>query len=231
MLGVVAIFGYSGCTAVGFVVGASIDARTSDYDTIAGSNAASVEWGKEITLTKKTGEELRGEFLGVGMLADSQYARLYNECREKHKKEFSLPALGDTVSIVTLKPPKEYKAQFLGFDNQYIWVRMRQWWPNRQQIDMGKIDRITDRNGNLIEAGRLINLSSAGEIPALSTLALKTSSDTLHVPTPMVGRIVVLADKNAKWTGLVLGALIDVAIIVATARPGAYGLPGWSWPK
>jgi hypothetical protein len=230
LLGTVAIFGYSGCSVIGLCVGASIDNRRPDYDTIPGSHVASVKPGKDIRLTKKTGEQLEGKYLGLGTLADSQYAPLYNECRERYKKEFLLPALGDSISTVTRESGKEYKGEFLGFDNQYIWLRARRWWPNAVRIDMSALDRITDRNGNLIEVGRLISLSSAGEIPALSAVALKADSDTLHIPTLAIDRIEVPVDKNARWEGLALGAVIDVAIsaafIAAIVSPWDWG-PVW----
>jgi hypothetical protein len=232
LLVVSAIFGYSGCTAIGFCIGAAIDSDKPDYDTIPGWRAASIERGKDITLTKKTREELKGKYLGLEGLADSQYARLYNECRERYKKVISLPALGDSISIVTLTPAKEYKAEFLRFDNQYIWVRTIDMWRATKRIHMGEIDSITDRNGNLIEVGRLVSLSSGGEIPALSAVALKTNSDTLHIPTPAVDRIEVPADKNAKWVGLVTGVLIDAAIIALLgSRFRGLDLEGWRWAK
>jgi hypothetical protein len=217
LLGTVAILGYSGCSVIGLCAGASIDNARPDYDTIPGSHVAIIERGKDIKLTMKTGEELKGEYLGVGRPADSQYARVYNEYRERYKKELLLPALGDSISTVTLESAKECKGEFLGFDNQYIWLRARMWPPNRVRIDMSVLKRITDRNGNLIEVGRLITLSSAGEIPALSGVALKANSDTLCIPNPEVDRIEVPVDKNAKWMGLGVGVVIDAVIIVAIA--------------
>ena len=232
LLGTMAILGYSGCTAIGFCGGAIIDSQKSDYDTIPGSHVASVKSGKDIRLTKKTGEDLKGKYLGLETLDYSLYARLYNECRERHKKEFSLPALGDSISIVTLTPAKEYKAEFLRFDNQYIWVRTIDMWKATKQIHMGEIDSITDRNGNLIEVRSLINLSSAGEIPGLSAVVLNTNSDTLRIPTSAVDRIEAPADKNAKWVGLAAGVLIDAAIIVlAVSSLRGLGSGGWSWAK
>jgi hypothetical protein len=227
----VAILGYSGCTAIGFGVGAIIDSQKPDYDTIPGWYATSVWRGEDIRLTKKTGEELKGEYLGLETLADSQYALVYNKFRDKYEKEISLPALGDSISIVSLKPAKEYKGKFLGFDDQYIWLRTGIW-GSTQPIDMNKIDGITDRNGNPIEVGRLISLSSAGKIPALSTVALKTNSETLNIPTPAVDRIEIPVDKNAKWVGLGTRVIIDLAIIVFfSGQLHDLGSGGWSWSK
>jgi hypothetical protein len=229
LIGTVAIFEYSGCTAIGFGVGAIIDSQKPDYDTIPGWYATSVWRGEDIRLTKKTGEELNGKYLGLEALGDSQYAPVYNECRDKYKKEISLPALGDSISVVSLKPVKEYKGKFLGFDDQYIWLRTGIW-GSTQPIDMKKIDGITDRNGNPIEVSRLISLSSAGMIPAVSTVVLETNSNTLHIPTLAIDRIEVPVDKNARWEGLALGAVIDVAIsaafIAAIVSPWDWG-PVW----
>jgi hypothetical protein len=163
LFGTVAIFGYSGCSLVLFTAGSIVDSGTPDFETIPAWNAASIEGGQGIILTKKTGEELKGEYLGLRTPADSQYTRVYNEYREKHKKEFSLPALFDTISIVTLEPAKEYKGEFSGFENQYMWIRiMGISGIMREKIDMKKLEKITDRTGNLIEVQKLIDLSSGG---------------------------------------------------------------------
>jgi hypothetical protein len=216
LFGIVAIFGYSGCSIIGLCAGASIDNARSDYDTIPGSHVASVELGKDITLTKITGEELKGEYLGLRTPADSQYARVYNEYREKHKKEFSLPALFDTISIVTLEPPKEYKGEFSGFENQYMWIMvMGVSGIMREKIDMNKLEKISDRSGNLIEVQKLIDLSLGGKIPAPYTeVTLRTDSDTTRIPTASVSRIEIPNSKTARWYGLALGACIDIIVCI-----------------
>ncbi len=93
------IFGYSGCTAIGYGIGAAIDSHKQDYDTIPGWRAASIKRGRDITLTKKNGEELKGEYLGLDTVAVSQYAQWYNESHEKYEKNVQLPALGDSISF------------------------------------------------------------------------------------------------------------------------------------
>jgi hypothetical protein len=213
-----AIFGYGGCTAIGYSIGAGVDNNTPDYHTIPGCGAGSIERGKDITLTKKNGEEVKGEYLGLDTVAVSHYARWYNESREKCRKDVLLPGLGDSISFTLPKHAKEYKGEFLGFDNQYILVRLMEIREMvNEKIDMNKLERITDRNGHLIEVGKLKNLSSEGKIPALSavTVTVKTDSDTLHVPAAAVDRIEIPNDKYAKWVGLGVGAVIDVAILVA----------------
>jgi hypothetical protein len=177
-----------------------------------------------MTLTKKTGEELKGEYLGVETLADSQYAPLYNECRERYKKEISLPALGDSISTVTLEFAKEHKGEFSGFENQYMWFRvMGISGIRKEKIDMTKLEKITDGSGNLIEVEKLINLSLGGKIPALYTeVTLRTDSDTTRIPTASVSRIAIPHAKGARWMGLALGACIDAVIIAAVAS-------GWEW--
>jgi hypothetical protein len=214
LFGTVAIFGYSGCTAIGFGIGAAIDSHRPDYDTIPGWSAASIERGKDIKLTMKTGQELKGEYLGLGRPADSQYARVYNEYRENHKKEFSLPALGDSISIVTLEPAKQCKVEFSGFENQYMWIRvMAISGIERGKIDMNKLEKITDRSGNLIEVQKLIDLSLGGKIPAPYTeVTLRTDSDTTRIPIASVSRIEIPNSKTARWYGLALGACIDIIV-------------------
>jgi hypothetical protein len=217
-----AIFGYSGCTAIGFGIGAAIDSSKPGYDTIPGWRAASIKRGKDITLTKNNGEELKGEYLGLDTVAVSQYAQWYNESREKCQKDVLLPGLGDSISFTFLKPAKECKLEFVGFDNQYICVRLMgiRGMVNGK-IDMNNLERITDKNGNLIELQKLKTLCSEGKIPALSAVMVrtavmvKTNVDTIRVPTATVSQIEIPSDKNAKWVGLGIGAVVDVAIVVA----------------
>jgi hypothetical protein len=214
LFGTVTVFGYCGCSLVGLTAGSIVDSRTPDFDTIPAWNASSIEQGKDIKLTKKTGEELKGQYLGLRTPADSQYALVYNEYREKHKKEFSLPALFDTISIVTLEPAMESKGEFLGFENQYMWIRvMGISGIMREKIDMNKLEKIAERSGNLIEVQKLIDLSLGGKIPAPYTeVTLRTDSDTARVPITSVSRIEIPNSKTARWYGLAFGACIDVIV-------------------
>jgi hypothetical protein len=224
-----AIFGYSGCTAIGYGIGSAIDSHKQDYDTIPGWRAAGVERGKNIALTTRNGEELKGEYLGLDTVTTSQYARWYNDNREKYQKEVPLPALGDSIIFSILKPAREYKGEFLGFDNQCICVRLLGAF---RKYNMNYLERISDKNGNLIELQKLKNLSSEGKIPALSAVMVrtavmvKTNVDTIRVPTATVSQIEIPSDKNAKWIGLVIGAVVDVAI-VAVSNMNRDG--NWNW--
>ena len=272
LLGIGAIFGCSGCTAIGFGIGAAIDSSKPAYDTIPGWRAGSIERGKDITLTKKNGEELRGEYLELDTVAASQYAQWYNESREKYEKDVLLPGLGDSISFTFLKPAKEYKSEFLGFDNQYILVREFRGMVNEQidmsdlewitdkngnvievrklrnlssrgkipaasavmvneQIDMNNLERITDKNGNVIEVRKLKNLSSEGKIPAASTVVVKTNVDTIRVPTATVSQIEIPSDKNAKWAGLGIGAVVNLAIVMAVyiSMSNTFMVGNWNW--
>jgi hypothetical protein len=216
LLVVGAIFGNSGCTAIGFGVGAAIDSSKPDYVTIPGWRAASIKRGKDIKLTKNNGEELKGEYLGLDTVAVSQYAQWYNESREKCQRDVLLPGLGDTISFTVLTRAKEYKGEFLGFDNQYILVRLVVIGGMvNEKIDMNNLERITDKNGNLIEVRKLKDLSLEGKIPVASTMTVKTNVDTIRVPIAAVSQIKIPNEKNAKWVGLGIGALVDVAIVVA----------------
>ena len=223
LLGIGAIFGYSGCTAIGYGIGAAIDSSKPDsYDTIPGWRAESIERGKHITLTKRNGEELKGEYLGLDTVAASQYAQWYDESREKYDKDFLLPALGDSITYTFLDRAKEYKGEFLGFDNQYICVRlMGIRGIVNGKIDMNNLERITDKNGNLIDVGKLKNLSSEGKIPALSAVrvTVKTDSDTLHVPMAAVARIAVPSEagvRDGKRKGFILGGGTGMGLISYT---------------
>jgi hypothetical protein len=208
------IFLLSGCTAIGFGIGAIIDSNKSDYDTIPVWHAASIERGKDITIVKKSGEVVKGKYIGLDTVATSQYAQSYDEIREKYQKDIALPVVGDSISFSVLKPANEYRGEFLGFDYPYLWVRLT---GIRgivsQKIDMTNLGRITDKNGNLIETGKIKNLFSEWKLPTESRVTVKTDADITHIPTAMVARIEIPNAKDATLRGLVLGALCDVGFI------------------
>jgi hypothetical protein len=274
LLGISAIFGYSGCSAIGFGIGGAIDSHKPDYDTIPGWRAASIQWGKHIALTEKNGEEVKGEYLGLDTVAVSEYAQWYNQSREKYNKDVLLPMLGDTISFTFLKPPTEYEGEFLGFDNQYILVKLTEikrmvneridmgdleWITDKngnvievrklkslssqgktptvssvmmnEQIDMNNLETITDKNGNVIEVRKLESLSLEGKIPSASTVKVRTGGDTIRVPTATVSHIEIPSDKNAKWVGLGIGSVVDMAIVVAVviSMSNTSSLLGGNW--
>jgi hypothetical protein len=234
LFGTAAVFGYTGCSVVFYTIGAHGDSSKPDFDTIPSWNAANIERGKDIKLATISGEELKGEYLGLDMVAASQYAKSYNEVQERYQKDIPLPALGDSISFIILNSEEEHRAEFSGFENQYMWVRvMAISGIMREKIDMNKLEEIRDRSGNLIDVQKLINLSSGGKIPALYTeVTLRTDSDTTRIPTASVSRIEIPNSKSARWIGLALGACIDAAIIAAVATPNLlWGSSSWSKVK
>jgi hypothetical protein len=66
LLVVGAIFGYSGCTAIGFGIGAITDSYKPDYDTIPGWRAGSIKRGNDITLTKEEWGRAEGRVSRTG---------------------------------------------------------------------------------------------------------------------------------------------------------------------
>ncbi|MEO6038057.1 MAG: hypothetical protein ABIQ93_06555, partial [Saprospiraceae bacterium] len=69
LLGLLFLLPYYGCTALGFVIGASIDKRQPKKElNIQGWEVATLRRSAKITIYRKDNQPLRGHYIGVGKM-------------------------------------------------------------------------------------------------------------------------------------------------------------------
>lgn len=89
-------------------------------------------------------------------------------------------------------------------------------------VAISDIDKIIDKDGNMVKGEILDSLASMGQIPFLSVVAVQDSTGRKLVSIDQINQIETLNKRHAKWIGLGIGTTIDAdvitfAVIVAVA--------------
>ena len=224
----------SGCSLIGFGVGSIIDASKSDSLLIPGWRIETIKPGEGIRVLLKNGEEVRGTYMGHNPIPQEKYAARYADFQRSKQEELSIPALGDSITI-TLESGTQGKRLLLGFDHQYLSGKLKQEADSALGLSsyiisvkhmhdttsgmvfLHRVDKIVDSRGNEVKGKILQRLAYQREIPLLSSLAVKQQIKTVHIPMEEVYQIEVPKKGNLKWTGLAIGAAVDVLVIIILA--------------
>lgn len=138
----------SGCSLIGLGIGAKSDASKPDQVTISGEKLKAIKLGTPINVILKSGNKLSGKYSGLARVSQEEYAKSYAKCREQNREEIMLPALNESVTIVTVTR-KQYECEFLGFDHATMWIRLREKTIS-QKMPLKMIRNIMDSNENII---------------------------------------------------------------------------------
>lgn len=234
---VAVILAISGCSVIGFTIGAISDASKPDTITVPGWELELVETGRPIRVTLKNGDWVEGRFAGIAHLPEAEYVKTYGTFRDENLDELILPAWGDTI-IITMKNQVEGHRQFLGFDYYYAQVREETKAISELgagahvvyvsvvddtvtgQVLVSEIEKITDKGRNQLKGEDLRWFLAQGQTPLLSAITVEGLTDTTHIPMDQVLQIEVKTKKTGAKTGFLAGAFLDVIIIAVALVSG-----------
>ena len=222
----------NGCSVIGLGIGAISDSAKPDSLTVPGWEVQTVKPGREIKLTLRDGERLTGKFAGVDSVPEGQYVQRYTVCREQTGKETPLPALGEKIDV-TLNSGVQGERELLGFDYQYAAAKTKgkevptpvtshcaisvrhPGNTTSGNVLVSDIERIVNKEGEVIKGPTLERLVSGGQVPFLSAIAIHGLSGRRQIGMEQVKRIELKNKKRDKWKFAAFGALFDVTLIIA----------------
>jgi hypothetical protein len=144
------------------------------------SKAESMSLGTHVTVILRSGVRMVGEYAGLSRVSSEKYAEIYAESRERNKEEVMLPALGESVILVT-KGGKRYSCELLGFNFNYLLIRYSGK-TETSTIKIRVLKNIINSNGNAIAKDKVIDLISKGKIPNVSSgIALRGKSGPVQI--------------------------------------------------
>ena len=214
-----AIFQLSSCSLIGLGIGAISDASKPDQATIQNHQLVAIKPGTICYITLRNEERLIGKFIGIDRVPEDEYAENYAKSRKQNRDVVFLPALGDSI-ILKLTPEKQLKGNLLGFDFNYVAVQLNGG-TEPGLVDLRSITTIMDSDGNLIEGKTIRNLISEGRIPLMSAIVIQNlfqnENDSTRVTMDEVSQIELQVKKSGKLTGFLVGAAVDVAVVIYLA--------------
>jgi hypothetical protein len=205
---------FMGCTVIGFGLGAASDSGKTDYQCCTVKELSEKQKGSVIKVIKKNGEELQGKLIGLEKRDEKEYLEDYNQIKKRGINEDSLPALGETL-ILLISAGKEINCRLVGFD--YDGIIVTEEGSNvysKGRFQSLKEAEIIDGEGNKIEVPGLERMIETGKIPVLSVLKIQTASGEININPVEISVILMVNKKDGKIKGLVLGAIVDCALLI-----------------
>lgn len=225
-------FQFSSCSLVGLGIGAASDAsKPPNKKTVQYPHAIGIKPGTNCSIILKNNEKVTGKFLRIDRLSGNQYAARYANRQQQDSAISILPAPGERV-VVKLKTEAQQKVRLLGYDGYLSGYELASIAVNLYGTDgptfveWGHIATIIDSAGNSVGTEAISKLISEGRIPLMSELVVRSKKRQFtRVPVDEVNQIEIKS-FSGKEVGLLIGAAVDIAAIVAVsiaASKNAFG--------
>jgi hypothetical protein len=213
---VVWVWQFCGCSVIGLGIGAWSDSRKPNNAIFPGWELEKVKPGQKVILLLRDGNQVKGKFVDLEKMGEKEYAETYQKLVEQKPDGVVLPAIGDTVSIIE-KFEKKLNCEFFGFDFDHITVREM----GRNlisQINLNNVKKIEQSDGSVVDETTLKRLLFEGKIPLRSFIVLENESGNTKNKIENVKEIQIPVKKNGKLRGFLIGAAIDVVVIIVVIK-------------
>jgi hypothetical protein len=219
LLATCAAFHLTSCSLVGFLGGSIMDAAIPDEHIFSPAGVDSIKRGWIIHVKRTDGTTASGEFLGSATTTDETYAALYREFVATSPLGKLMPALGDSVRIIThgALGRGEQSGQFIGLSEGALRMQSKKY-KGDVGVVLGSIDTVYHPRGPMIRGDTLRRYAADGEVPMATVktrLLLSGDNGTAFIPIDEIRDIRFPDSNNRKWWGLGIGAALDAALIIS----------------
>ena len=207
---------FTGCTAIGYGVGAFIDSRGSHrLRQVEARKRFALENGVRVRLVLRDGSDVRGRYAGLVRVAAASYADRYEAWRAGQGD--AAPRIGEEVRIERANGHVR-RAEFAGFDNAGVSVRGGN--PNRPPVvAWEELAALTSPRGTLT-GDELRVARDAGALPLAVMLAVRTPDGARRLVDPQdVAGVDATPPQHAAIYGATLGLTADIVVLIVTIRP------------
>ena len=110
MSGLGLVFLFSGCSIIGFGLGAAGDASTPKYKNVSISQIGELKTNDKIELALKNGSLIQGKYAGQTFIEVEGYSEKYEKSRNQLRGRIVLPEIGDSVRVefISQSPDREF---------------------------------------------------------------------------------------------------------------------------
>ena len=211
----------NGCTAIGFGIGYYIDMQAKGIDIPFHSGLDSLDFKDEIQITLQDGSIKQGKFCGLSAVSDEEFLNYYPEIRTEDLRGFSLPEIGDTLTIY-LKPAESQESEPLLFDRftlrsfesgNHTYLKVRYFSDvAAETINLNQIHKITDQSGNDIDIDDLNSFIHEGGLNSVTCLNLTDKYTRQKIRVVDIQNIRLFPKQNAVTNYTGIGLVLDLVI-------------------
>ena len=213
----VLLMGSAGCSLVGFGIGAAIDASHPDEYFMGPRAPDSISPGTTVDIVQLDSSVVSGEYLGVDPLPEQTYSVSYGHYRSTSPLRLALPALGDSLCVVTRSTARHGRVEglFQGFSAGAVRIYLK---GLRQTatVDLDLIDSLVHGEIAIVNMDTLRRELASGTLPVLTPAVLvQQEQERLSIP---LGSIRGICTRYARpWRYILGGAGLMCDIILAFA--------------
>lgn len=216
---------FSGCSAIGFLIGSGVDGGKSERDTITVSQLESLQTSDKIEIRNKNETELRGKFIKLEPLSEREFADAYEEFRVNHAAE-RFPRLRDTLIVQRRFSNSSFRYRFEGFVPGRLVTRQISD-GEKVMLLIARLETISNTDGGPVDLTTWIQMLNSNSVPFVSSLVVKTDSSEVNVNINDIMIVERTNLRNAKWVGLALGLAADVGVVAyAVSNMRSFGIGG-----
>jgi hypothetical protein len=199
--------------------------RPSGYATIPGLIRDTLNPGSTITVYLNDGKFIQGEYIGVKLISNEEYAEQYERFLENLSDSVYFPKLHDTVTL-WFNWKERPKVEFLGFRfKQIVYVDIE---TNKiEAVFLFGFNKIYNDQDRCLNAKEVKILMDENAIPDMTSVILAVNIETHEIPTNTIKLIKINARNNmgrvAGTTGAyccIVGAVASALIIVPMVIAG-----------
>jgi hypothetical protein len=206
---------FSGCSLIGFTIGALSDAGSPNEYNLTPTGVDSIEVGSTIEVTKTDSTIISGHFEQLDAVRNEQYSAKYKSAMNSLPIGNQMPALGDSILIVTheVSGRKTYNGQLLGFKEGVIRVSDND---VPVSVHLDAVDTLYHKT-SVVRGDVLRYHMNNGDIPFLSiktALVMNNERGTERIPLTDILKVRELVSHHGALIGLGMGAAIDVTYVI-----------------
>lgn len=205
-IGAAVILNIHSCSVIGYGIGAMADSSQPDKNSIDFAQLKTMTPSFPVVIIMRDSNQINGKYLGTEMIPVSEYAEAYSQTRETMKAIHYLPALGDSFDL-----PSKEKVSFFGFDRDRILFKDKRGTIRGGSI--ANIDSLVDCGGNITDFKIVNKLIEEGKIPLVTAINIMDATETKRIRLDNIEEIQIMAKKQGRLTGFLIGAVIDLLMI------------------
>jgi hypothetical protein len=193
----------SGCTAIGYGIGAATD--DLDLDAVADSARLASCAGRSAELELIDGPTLTGTIVGYGSVTPEEYVRALRRWRQRGVTISEAQELGDSVSAIGYRGDTIVVGAFGGFTGGGIIV-------GGASVALRELSSLRDAGGHEL-LPELLALSMLGRVPVATGLVIETDSGRVALDPRSIRVVDVDDDGVGRGLGTAVGLILDILAV------------------
>lgn len=202
----------TGCTVIGAAIGGS-NSTTKEVGTVE----RPLTRGSKIAISvRDQAKSIIGVYRSTNRLSETKYLHAFEAAVNLNPAVANLPKPGDLIEVSASLGSLPLTGLFQMFDRAgTLFLEIQLVDLTTRRVAVTEELRVTDRIGRTRTGNDLMVLSSLGQLPLGSQVQIVRAGKLVEIPSQNIVEIRTVKNNAAVITPLVLGLLVDAAIILS----------------